>query len=282
MIRISLHLSPWRIGLLKLHKLTKNSERCLSKVHRMFINNGLMTVSRKNEKNLTIQWNKELDEIEYEKLVGMFSEIESENKTPSLLHFDSLVSNWALNTKRPELAERWLNFRLQKECSRAVKVSLVLDYLNSFTGLRPDEIDEQKIINSVSEIKTDLMKVDSVTFAKVILPLCMTKRYKYCLELMMEYTKNFERDVYLLPHNLAYYLPDVVDAAIRNDDLKFAAEIIREHKDISNRFLFKLWKRLLQHSDTLSVDCIFELLSSVDNFNLPHSIKDDLRQVLEK
>lgn len=282
MIRISLPLRPWRMGLLKLHKLTKNSERCLSKVHQMFINNGLMTVHSQKNTKITIQWNKELDEREYEKLVGMFSEVESEIKTPSLLHFDSLVSNWALNTKRPEFAERWLNFRLQKECSRAVKVSLVLDYINSFTGLKPDEIDEQKIINTVSEIKTDLMKVDSVTFTKVIPALCMTSGYKYCLELMMEFTKNHKRDVYLLPRNIAYRLPDVIDAAIRNDDLKFAAEIIREHKDISNQFLLTLWKRLLQHSDTLSVDCIFELLSSVDNFNLPHSIKNDLLQVLEK
>lgn len=282
MIRISLPLRPWRMGLLKLHKLTKNSERCLSKVHQMFINNGLMTVHSQKNTKITIQWNKELDEREYEKLVGMFSEVESEIKTPSLLHFDSLVSNWALNTKRPEFAERWLNYRLQKECSRAVKVSLVLDYINSFTGLKPDEIDEQKIINTVSEIKTDLMKVDSVTFTKVIPALCMTSGYKYCLELMMEFTKNLKRDVYLLPRNIAYRLPDVIDAAIRNDDLEFAAEIIREHKDISNHFLLTLWKRLLQHSDTLSVDCIFELLSSVDNFNLPHSIKNDLLQVLEK
>lgn len=282
MNRLGLHLRPWSISLLKLHMLTKNSERYLSKVHQMFINNGLMTFSQTNKKNFTIQWNKELDERGYEKLVGMFLEIESENKTPQLLQFDSLVSNWAFNTKRPELAERWLNFRLQKECSRAVKVSLVLDYINSFTGLRPEEIDEQKIINSVREIKTDIMNTDNITFAKVIPPLCMTSGYKSCMELMKEYTKNFTKDVYLLPKNLAYRLPDVVDAAIRKDDFKFAAEIIREHKDIANHFLFKLWKGLLKHSDTLSVDRIFELFSSVDNFNLPHSIEDDLLQILEK
>lgn len=276
MIRLGLHLRPWRSGMLQLHTRTKR----INKVHQKFIDNGMMTILASGKNQGTLKWNKKPDEREYEKLTGMFSEFESE--IPTLMLFDKLVSEWASDTKCPEFAERWLNFRLQKKCSRAVKVSLILDYIKSVTGLRPEEIDEEKVINTINGIKTDLMKVDNFTFSKVIKPLCTINRYKYCMELMREYVQKNGEGVFFLPHTLGNCLPHFIDAAIRNNDLKFAAGIIKEHKDVAHQFILSLWECLLQHSDTLSVDCIFELLSSLDNVNLPHAAENDLLQVLER
>lgn len=254
-------------------------------VHQMFLEKGLLKRNELDDgvTSQPMQWIPDPGQREFEKLVQMFSELENRKNISTLFHFDTRVNHWAKKSKSPEFAEKWLNYRLQKPVTKAIKVSLILGYLNSFTELRHSKVHENKILHYMNEIENDLKYVDSKTFAMVIAPLCMTRQYKECLEMVRRFNKNIENVQGITPISIAFYLHHFVNAAITHGHKQFAKELISQYCDnMTKSRLTKLWTCLLQHSDTLSVDSTLELLSIVQHLYPSHDMILKMEQVFKQ
>lgn len=245
----------------------------------MFIENGLMAmVTNQEGKILEIKWDKDPSEKDFKTLVQLFSKIEKQqNKVPVMLHFDSLISDWAKTYENMELAEKWLDFRLQQKLTKFEKVSLVRGYMMSFTSLDPSEFDENKVLQIFERIENDLDNLDNSTFCGIVTPLSLTRRYKDCLGLIEEHFSGPKE--WSIKKNCYSY---IVDGALRNNDVTYAAQIIREYKDLNPDRIDSLWVSVLKHSNKLSVDCMLDLLSLVDNLNPSSEVLMDLHTVIEK
>ena len=273
----NISVSMFRFGL---HlRCTDVIPRKVGVVRSMFIENGLMAmVTNQEGKILEIKWDKDPSEKDFKTLVQLFSKIEKQqNKVPVILHFDSLISDWAKTYENMELAEKWLDFRLQQKLTKFEKVSLVRGYMMSFTSLDPSEFDENKVLQIFERIENDLDNLDNSTFCGIVTPLSLTRRYKDCLGLIEEHFSGPKE--WSIKKNCYSY---IVDGALRNNDVTYAAQIIREYKDLNPDRIDSLWVSVLKHSNKLSVDYMLDLLSLVDNLNPSSEVLMDLHTVIEK
>jgi hypothetical protein len=254
-------------------------------VQEMFIENGWMKLDEPDEgdRSQRIHWTENPGQQEFDKLVQVFADLENSQNTSTLLHFDNHVNLWAKKSKTPEFAEKWLNHRLQKPVATAFRLSLILGYLNSFTELGPSKTHEKRILHYMKEIENDLKYVDSRTFAMVIEPLCMTRKYKECLAMVKRYNQNLDNVPGVVPVPIPVYLHYFVNAAIVYGDIQFARKLINQYCDSIDMYhLQKLWACLLKHSDTLPVETSLQLLSTVQHLYPSPSVIETMEQILRQ
>ncbi|XP_062589018.1 mitochondrial ribonuclease P catalytic subunit-like isoform X2 [Saccostrea cucullata] len=261
--------------------------RCLNEIrlHETFLKNGWMKPFSEDVEGMEPEqchWTTNPGQKELKTLIQMFSELEDKKRNMSaLIHFDYLVNTWAKKSKHPEFAEKWMKHRLQKKMNKMLKMSLILGYMNSFTGLSPSEVDENQILKCFMEIKDDIIYADSSTFAMVIEPLCMTSKYKDCLELVRNYNKSIENIKAVTPINIANHLHHIVNAAFRYGDRDVSEALIGQYKDnLSAAVVEKLWQGLLHQSDKLPVDYTLRLLGVIQHFYPSDHRVEDLKQAL--